>query len=328
MRSILFPFCLLLTLAATAQTPAAAAAAQNPVKAGNDTSTVSLKTATGTLYGSLVMPAGHQTLPVVLIIAGSGPTDRDGNSRPMLHSDMYKGLADSLAQHGIASLRYDKRGVAASAAALRSEADITFEDYIADAVGFIGLLRADRRFTRVIVFGHSEGSLVGMVAAQQAKVDAYISASGAGDRIDKVIYPQIAAQSRVLADSAQVLFDSLSKGYHVQEPHNGLRALFRASVQRYMISWLHYDPQVEIKKLHIPVLIIQGATDLQTTVADAEKLKAALPAATLKVIPGMNHIFREAGTGRQQNISTYSMPSLPLVSEAVTDITAFVLTVH
>ena len=327
MRSILFPVCLFLALAANAQSPPTAADAQGPAAAGIDTTTISLKTGSGTLYGSLVVPAGHPTLPVVLIIAGSGPTDRNGNSL-MLHSDMYKLLADSLAQNGIASLRYDKRGVAASAAALRSEADITFPDYIADAVGFIRLLRADKRFTRVIVFGHSEGSLIGMVAAQQANANAYISASGAGDRIDKVIYPQIAAQSRVMADSAKVLFDSLSQGYHVQEPHNALRGLFRASVQPYMISWLRYDPQIEIRKLHIPVMIIQGATDLQTTVADAEKLKAALPAATLKIVPGMNHIFREASLDRQQNLSTYSKPSLPLVPEAIADITGFLLTLH
>lgn len=305
------------------------AAAQGADPAAADTATVSLNTPTGTLYGTLLTPSGKTRLSVILIIAGSGPTDRDGNAAAMgLHSDMYKLLADSLERHGFASLRYDKRGVGASKAALRSEADITFPDYISDAEGFIGLLRKDRRFSKIIVFGHSEGSLIGMVALQQTKADAYISASGAGDRIDRVIYPQLAAQSRVLADSAKILFDSLAEGHRVHEPNNGLKALFRGSIQPYMISWMRFDPQVEIKKLHIPILIIQGATDLQTTVGDAEKLKAARPDATLSIVPGMNHIFRAASTDRRENFATYNQPKLPLVPQAIADITGFLLTLH
>lgn len=320
MRFYLSLFFLLLTRIVLAQHSGPAVA---------DSSVISLNTPTGTLYGTLVLPSGKTRLPVVLIIAGSGPTDRDGNSPGMgLRSDMYKLLADSLERYGIASLRYDKRGVGASKAALKSEADITFPDYISDAAGFIGLLRADRRFTKVIVFGHSEGSLIGMVAAQQANADGYISASGAGDRIDRVIYPQIAAQSLVMADSAKVLFDSLVLGLRVREPNNGLRAFFRTSVQPYMISWLRFDPQVEIRKLRIPILIIQGATDLQTTVADAQKLKAARPDATLSIVPGMNHIFRQASTDRQANFATYTQPNLPLVPQAIADITGFLLTLH
>ncbi len=308
---------------------ARAAVAQSSGSPDADSTGISLNTPTGTLYGTLVSPRGKPGIPVVLIIAGSGPTDRDGNSPAMgLRSDMYKLLADSLERHGIASLRYDKRGVGASKAALRSEADITFPDYIADAEGLIGLLKADRRFSKVIVFGHSEGSLIGMVAARQANADAYISAAGAGDRIDRVIYPQLAAQSRTMADSAKVLFDSLAEGHRVHEPSNSLKAFFRASVQPYMISWLHYDPQVEIKKLRIPVLIIQGATDLQTTVLDAEKLKAARADATLSIVPGMNHIFRQASTDRRENFATYNQPGLPLVPQATADITGFLLTLH
>lgn len=294
-----------------------------------ESSILQLETSTGTLSGTLVIPPGHSKLPVVLIIAGSGPTDRDGNS-PMLglHSDMYKLLADSLSRHGIASLRYDKRGVGASTAAMSSEASLTFASYIDDAVGYLALLRADPRFSKVIVLGHSEGSLVGMVASENGKADAYISAAGAGDRIDKVLLPQLAVQSPPLADSARILFDSLAKGQSVHVEQGPLLVFFRASIQPYMISWLRYNPQTEIKKLHIPVLIIQGSTDLQTTVGDAEKMKAAKPDATLKIITGMNHIFRQVGADRQPNIATYNDPSLPLQPEVVSDIVAFLLTLH
>ncbi|HLI92563.1 MAG TPA: alpha/beta fold hydrolase [Puia sp.] len=293
----------------------------------HDGETLSLKTATGTLVGTLVVPADQKKVPVVLIIAGSGPTDRDGNSPNMgLHSDMYKLLADSLASHGIASFRYDKRGVGASAGAMTSKADLTFDDYIADAAGWIELLRKDPRFSRTVVLGHSEGSLVGMVAAREAKADAYISAAGAGDRIDKVLLPQIEVQSAGLADSARRLFDSLAEGLAVHVASGPLLVLFRPSIQRYMISWMKYDPRNEIKKLTVPILILQGTADLQVTIADAEKLKAARPDAILNLIPGMNHIFRDAGAGadRAANLATYSNPSLPLDATLVGDIVSFI----
>jgi pimeloyl-ACP methyl ester carboxylesterase len=288
---------------------------------------VTLTIAGGNLYGTLLLPAAESgktgKVPVVLIIAGSGPTDRDGNSSMGIHTDMYKLLADSLAQHGIASLRYDKRGIGASKAAMKSEADVRFGDGISDAGGWLAMLRVDPRFSSVIVFGHSEGSLIGMVAAGLGHADGYISAAGAGDRIDRIIERQMAAQSGPLAARATVIFDSLVSGDTVKCPPD-LMVFFRPSVQPYLISWLQYDPQAEIHKLHIPVLIIQGSTDLQATVGDAELLKKAKPDASLLVIAQMNHIFRQAGDDRKQNLATYTQPGLPLDPQLVQAVTAFV----
>ena len=214
-------------------------------------SNIFLKTPKGNISGTLLVPVGKQKLPVVLIIAGSGPTDRNGNQGVVVQTNAYEMIADSLYKKGIASLRYDKRGVGESIAAIGSEADLSFEDGINDAAAFIQMLKSDSRFSKVIVLGHSEGSLVGMVAAERAKADGYISIAGAGERADKLIERQIKAQSPSLASKATLLFDSLNRGYSVDPPAD-LLMIFRPSVQPYIRSWLKYDPQQEIKKLKIP----------------------------------------------------------------------------
>lgn len=294
--------------------------------AQNLTEELTLKTPSGDIHGTLALPSTGGQAPVVLIIAGSGPTDRNGNSPGGVKASSYKMLADSLRQHGIASLRYDKRGIGESATAMKSESDLRFDDMIGDAVGFIKMLKADHRFSSVTVLGHSEGSLIGMVAARLGGADGYISASGAGDRADRIIEKQLRGQSPPLAEKAKTLLDSLVEGHTVQPPGGPLDALFRASVQPYIISWLKYDPQKEIARLEIPILIVQGTTDIQVGVDDAEALKKANPKARLLLIPGMNHVWKDAPPDRQANIATYLTDTLSLKPEMVQAIDDFVRT--
>jgi pimeloyl-ACP methyl ester carboxylesterase len=315
----------LLSLLLLAQFMSAAAQSQPAADSANPGSESTLHTPTGDIYGTLLIPANRQGVPIVLIIAGSGPTDRNGNSSMGVTASPYGMLADSLFQHGIASLRYDKRGIAESAKAMRSESELTFRTYIDDAKDWIKWLRADHRFSRLIVLGHSEGSLIGMVAAGEGHADAYISVSGPGDRADRIISKQLHLQMPQMAEKADLLFDSLSKGHTVQEPGGTMNMLFRSSVQPYLISWFRYDPQQEIKKLKMPVLILQGTTDVQVSVADAQTLKQADPAATLVIINGMNHVLKASPADMQQNKATYSSPLLPLKPELVTAIDTFVL---
>jgi len=292
-----------------------------------DSSNIYLKTPRGNIYGELDLPAGSKKFPVVLIIAGSGPTDRNGNQGTTIHTNVYKMIADSLNKKGIASVRYDKRGVGESTTAMGSESELSFEDGINDAAGFVKILKADRRFSKVIVLGHSEGSLVGMVAALRAQADGYISVAGAGERIDLVIEKQIKAQSPALAAKTKILFDSLRNGYSVQ-PEADLLFLFRPSVQPYIKSWLKFDPQQEIKKLKMPVLIIQGTTDMQVSVEDAKWLKAADPNAKLVLIEQMNHVLKQSGMDANENSATYNNPTLALKSELVMSIENFVFSVQ
>ena len=285
---------------------------------------VTLKIATGTLHGTLTLPEGKAKVPVVLLIAGSGPTDRDGNNSMGLKTNTYRMLADSLRRAGIATLRYDKRGVGESAGTLKDESTMTFDSIVSDAVGFIKLLAADTRFSGVIVAGHSEGSLVGMIAAQRTDVKKYISIAGAGESADKILMTQLSAQSPESAEKARIIMDSLKAGLPVLDIPAGLVALFRPSIQPYMRSWLTLDPTKEIRKLKIPILLIQGRNDLQVSAGDAENLKAAAPKAQLELIAQMNHILKDASEDKRENYGTYMKPELPLTPELSRAMIAFI----
>ena len=274
-----------------------------------------LQTATGELSGTLTVPILKGTFPVALIIAGSGPTDRNGNNLQMKNNSLLL-LAHELAAQGIASIRYDKRGIGASKDALISEENLRFENYAEDAKAWAAQLKADSRFNKLIVIGHSEGSLLGLLACEQA--DVFVSLAGAGRPIDVILKEQLAVQlkgKKKLLRAADEGLSKLKKGELVEDAPVELFGLFRPSVQPYMISWMKYDPAVEISKLKIPVIIIQGTTDLQVQVKDAELLHAASPSSRYILIEGMNHIFKLAPSDREKNIETYSNPELPLAEE-------------
>lgn len=287
-----------------------------------------LRTATGSLAGTLEMPATTKGAPpVVLLIAGSGPTDRDGNG-PLLSgkNDSLKMLALGLAQRGIASLRYDKRGVGASAAAAPSEADLRFDTYVDDAAAWLRELRAQKRFSRIAIAGHSEGSLIGMIAAQRERVDGYASLEGAGHPAPVVLRDQLAKTPAPIRDEADAIIDQLAAGKTVDTVSPNLRALFRASVQPYLISWFRYDPQRELAKLTVPCAIVQGTADIQAPPAEGESLHAAAPASRYIVVDGMNHVLKHAPDTSSQTavLAGYTDPSLPVVPAVIDAVAALV----
>jgi fermentation-respiration switch protein FrsA (DUF1100 family) len=295
-----------------------------PVDASLSESPVSLKTLGGTISGTLAMPKNASgKVPVVLIIAGSGPTDRDGNGAAGLNGNTYKMLANALGKNGIASLRYDKRMIGQSVTSTKLK-ELRFEDYVDDAVGLINMLSEDARFSKVIVLGHSEGSLVGLLSVRDQPAKAFISVAGAGQQADKIVTEQMKSQPKYIADNFKTMLDSLKKGKFTDNIDPKIYAIAGPDVQPYLMSWFRYDPIREIKKIKIPVLILQGTTDMQVTVADAEKLKKADSDAKLVIITGMNHILKEAPADREQNIATYNKPNLPLKPELVTSIVDFI----
>ncbi|WPU95468.1 alpha/beta hydrolase [Mucilaginibacter sabulilitoris] len=287
-------------------------------------SPVSLKTLSGSIAGTLAMPKNvNGKIPVVMIIAGSGPTDRDGNSPKLgLSANTYKMIANELGKNGFASLRYDKRLVGQSVSSTK-ESELRFEDYIEDAVGLINLLNDDQRFSKIIILGHSEGSLIGMMAAYEQPIKAFISVAGAGDSADKIMTEQMKSQPQWIADGFNRMLDSLKRGKTTDNIDPALYSVARPSVQKYLMSWFRYNPTREIKKIKIPILIVQGTTDLQVTVADADKLKKAKSDAVLAIIPGMNHVLKEAPADKAANIATYNQPDLPLKPEFVKALISF-----
>jgi uncharacterized protein len=300
--------------------------AQVQLDPGFTSSDIVLNTHTGDIYGTLTMPLNMEKSPVVLIIAGSGPTDRDCNSPMGIKTDAYKMLAEAFAREGISTVRYDKRGIGQSKPAMESENDLRFEDYILDVEGWIAMLRTDPRFTGIYLLGHSEGSLIGMVAAEQGDVAGFISVAGAGKPADQILKDQLKTKLTPQSMAAtNIILDSLKQGYTVTNVDPSLFVLFRPSVQPYMISWMKYDPKVEIGKLNIPVMIVQGTTDIQVSVEDAKALSAAKPDATLLILENMNHILKDAPADFQLNIATYKDPTLPLKEGLVEGIVKFII---
>lgn len=289
-------------------------------------STVSLVSGQATLYGTLELPAHSFPVPVALIIAGSGPTDRNGNS-PILPgaNNSLRYLARGLAERGIASLRYDKRGIAKSAGAMGKEADLRFDHYVEDAKNWIAKLRADPRFSTITVVGHSEGSLIGMIAAREAQANAFVSLEGAGRNAKDVIAAQLAAQlPENVVNNVKEMMRKIEAGEKVDSVPPMLAPLFRPSVQPYLASWFKYTPSSEISKLTIPSLVVQGTTDIQTSVEDAKLLADGHPKARLFLIEGMNHVLKNASGSMAQQLPSYSDPALPVVPQLLDEVAAFV----
>lgn len=292
-----------------------------------DSVEVSFPVAGGSIQGTLFKPLRIKHPAVVLIIAGSGPTDRNGNSRilPGKNNSLLQ-LADSLAAHGIASLRYDKRGIAKSQLSGFKEENMRFSDGVDDAIAWINWLR-DNGFKKIYIAGHSEGSLVGMAAATKENISGFISIAGSGRRIDVVLKEQVNAGTG--PDSIKQLvgryLDTLLAGQRIVKPNPLLFSLFRPSVQPYMISWLQYDPAQIIASLKCPVLVLQGTKDLQIKELDAQQLHEAHPGSTLLIINNMNHVLKEVASDKQaDNMKAYSDPVLPVMEALVKAIVRFV----
>ncbi len=293
-------------------------------------SPIAIQTSAGNINGKLLLPGNNTDgCPVVILIAGSGATDMDGNNNAMqLKNNSLKFLAEALCQAGIASVRYDKRGIASSTVAGQNEEQLRFEDYVKDVVSWIDLLNKDRRFTSIFLAGHSEGSLIGMLACQSnADVKGFISIAGAGKPAYEIIETQVKDQQlpEAILDEVISINTSLRKGETVSPIPNYLSSLFRESVQPYLISWYRYNPQAVAKTLSIPMLIVQGNTDIQVPEEDAHLLKQACPQATVQIIEGMNHVLKSCtSTKREEQIAIYGNPELPVHQKLVDAITTFI----
>lgn len=288
-------------------------------------SPIRVKTLTGSVSGSLVVPNNAPgKIPVVLIIADSGPTDRDGNNaKADINGNTYKLLANDLGKRGIATLRYDKRMVGESVSTIK-ESQLSMEDYSDDAVSLINMLNDDPRFSKIILFGHGEGSLVAMMANIDEPVKGFISAEGPGEQADKILTEQMKSKPKFMADEFKAILDSLRKGKTTDKVDPSLYYIASPAKQHFLMSLCRIVPQRGMKRIKFPVLIVQGTTDLTVPVENAEKLKKAKSDATLLVISGMNHILKPAPADPEQNMATYSKPDLPLKPELVPAMVEFI----
>ncbi len=282
----------------------------------------------GPLAGTL-LDAGKGA-PVVLIVPGSGPTDRDGNNPLGVTAAPYRLLAEQLAEQGVSTVRIDKRGMFESKAAVSDPNAVSIADYAADTHAWVGSIRKRTGARCVWVLGHSEGGLVALAAAQKPQgMCGIILVSAAGRPLGPLLREQLRANpaNAPLLDAAMAAIDSLEKGQRVDASTlpAPLQALFAPQVQPYLIDLMAKDPAKLAASVSTPLLIVQGGRDLQVSKTDANTLAAAQPRAKLVVIEPMNHVLKDVPSDdRAANLATYGDPSLPVDRTLVDTIAGFV----
>ena len=287
---------------------------------------VTIELPNGSLKGSLLVPKSKKTVPVVLLIPGSGPTDRNCNSGLGLQSNSFIYIAEALYKEKIATLRVDKRVSGESAKTFNGKdlINVKFNSFIEDTEKWIDTLQKDDRFDEIIVAGHSQGSLVGMIAANSKKADKYISISGAGTTIDKVLHEQLSETMPEQTDTIAMFLDSIRTGGYYNDGPLFLRQTLPLYLKGFLSEWMSYDPAKEISKLECPVLIINGGNDLQVSDDHAVLLHDAHHSSKLEIIGSMNHVLKDSPKDRLSNLGTYNQPDLPVNEKLIELIITFV----
>jgi len=270
--------------------------------------------------GTLLLPK-TETPPLVILIAGSGPLDKDGNTN-FLKGNMLKKLAKSLADNNVASFRYDKHSLRQIKKG-NYDLNYTFDIFIEDAKTAIAHFKSKSQFGEIYILGHSQGSLVGMIAAR-GQVDGFISLAGAGQPIDEVIINQITASAPQFTEDSKRVFGILKEGKTTDDFPAALASIFNKQTQPFMMSWMKYDPQDEIKKLDIPVLIINGTKDIQVSVEEAKLLHTANPDSKMVIIEKMNHVLVPIEGERLENVKSYNEPNREFSPELINALIDFI----
>src|SRR5215470_4101561 len=282
----------------------------------------------GALQGTLAAPEGGPKAPVAIIIPGSGPTDRDGNNPLGVTAGSYRLLAEALAAKGVSTIRIDKRGMFGSSAAAADADNIRMGDYAADvrAWGLEARKRASAPCAWLI--GHSEGSLIALVTAQQPDgICGLVLVAGAGRKLGDILREQLKANpaNAPILPQALAAITELEAGRRVDvsSMHPALAALFRLSVQGFLIDQMSHDPATLLARYTGPVLVLQGTTDLQVTMQDAQRLAGARPGVTMVTLEGVNHVLKIAPADRAANAATYGNSALPIAPSLIEAITVF-----
>lgn len=275
------------------------------------------------LHTVLTTPAGSEVENLVIIIAGSGPTDINGNQK-IANNNSLLFLSNELVKNKIATVRFDKRGIAKSFHPGFNESNLVFEDYAKDIVAIIKYYSA-KGYKNIYLIGHSEGTLLGLIAAQEVKIKGFVSLCGAGNPIDVTLKKQLKPKMPpAMYSEAESIIDSLKRGHLVKNVSSQMNMLFRPSVQPYMISWFRHDPAEYVMKLESPLLIIQAEKDIQVDMEEATTLKNASPKSQFLVVKDMNHVLKAISGDIKENVASYSNPNIPVSQELVTAIANFI----
>lgn len=278
------------------------------------------------IAGTYVTPDAGANGKGLVIVAGSGPTDRDGNNPFGVNANSLRQLSDVLVADGMSVLRYDKRGIAASKALVTDEAKLRFNDFVADAGRWADWTGGRPGIACVFMLGHSEGALIATMVARERELAGLVLVTAPGRPLGALLREQLSQNPRDAEARSRALsiLDALTAGKTVGEVPHDLRSLFRPSVQPYLISVLDIDPAAALAALDVPALIVSGGRDLQVGLADFDTLKTARPEAEAIRIPAMNHMLKDVGPGREQNLAAYGDPDLPLSPRLAATVKGFV----
>ena len=271
------------------------------------------------IEGTLYTPIENETSPLVIFIAGSGPTDRDGN-QSFMKNDMLKKMATFLSNNGISTFRYDKR-IVKQIRTKTIDKNISFDDFVTDAKSVINFFKS--KYETIIVAGHSQGSLVGLLALNQS-VDAFVSLAGAGKPIDQILEEQISKSAPMFLEDSKRVLATLKAGETTKDYPLPLSSIFNLELQPFMTNWMQYNPIEVIKKQEIPILIINGDKDLQVGIEEAKLLHEAAHNGQLLIVENMNHVLVNIEGDDLENMKSYNIATLEIAQKVSERMLGFV----
>ena len=257
--------------------------------------------------------------PLIIWIHGSGNIDRNGNQGKIVKANYIQKFREAVNENNIAFFSYDKR--TANPKNFKLLKDILYDDLVTDAKKVIAHFKNDKRFSEIILVGHSQGSLTAMLASEG--IDKYISIAGPSNSIDKTIVVQISKQNKLLGEAAKAHFKELLETGDIKQVNPFLVSVFAKQNLKFIANWAKHDPAMEIKKIKTPILIINGDKDLQVKEADAKALQEAKPSSKLVIIKKMNHVLKQIEKDAD-NMKSYYSADFKLSEELITTIVNFI----
>ncbi len=273
------------------------------------------------LPGTLSYQNDYEGQTLLIFVPGSGNPDRNGNQVQLgINGNYINQFAKAMNKAGFAFFSYDKRNVTKENIPIIMRS-YEFTDLVDDVKAILEKFKGDKRFDKIVLIGHSQGSLVAMMAAND-QVDKFVSLAGLGESADKAIIRQISTQSEELGQAAKAHVEELKTTGSIASVNPMLAALFAKQNHQFLRSYFNRDPAVEIQKLNIPVLIINGTKDIQVEVRDAELLKKAKKDSKLLIIENMNHVLKDI-VNDSDNLKSYYSPEYSLSESLIKEMISF-----